>query len=292
MPYAIALLGLLIAHMSPAVGMMFTITSAGRFFIYNLKATNIFFAVWFALCWMLYQAKMIDHVTALNLALGAGISGYLMVFMAYKKTETNITFTVLLLYNLLFITFRQFFCSQYLTNLYDSQTNDLLKIIAERYAGNPEQASFLSEMVILSKLNYSNHIVGLWTALMMLCLATAYFFAFTRTNEVVGIYLFQNHVWCIYSLIIALCIIVFTKYDTLAKNYIIALTPLYLLQGLGVIGMKTHHFKRRLSLFVKALLFILLMLNPYFWLIITLIGVFDCWLDFRRINYVAPQLPS
>jgi len=288
MPYPIALLGLLIAQMSPAVGMMFTITSAGRFFYSNLKTTNIFFAIWLALCWALFSIKIIDHVTALNIALGAGISGYLMVFMINKDTETNTIFATLLIYNLLFIIFRQFFCHQYITNLYDTQTNDFLALIAQRYADNPEQASFLSEMVIISKLNYTAHIVGLWTAFMLLCLGTAYFFTFARTNDVVGIYLYQNRVWCIYSLILALLIIVFTKYDIFAKNYIIALSPLYLLQGFGVIGMKTHHFLRRISPILKVLLFILLMLNPYFWLIIVLIGIFDCWLDFRKINY-APQ---
>jgi len=289
MPYAIALLGLLIAQMSPAVGMMFTISSAGRSFLHSLKATNIFFAVWFALCYILYLTKTIDHITAINLALGAGISGYLMVYMIHKNAETNIIFATLLVYNLLFIIIRQIFYHQYITDLYDSQTNELLKIIAERYANNPEQAGFISEMVILSKMNFTTHIVGLWTALMMLCLATAYFLTFSRSFDVVGLYLYQNRVWCIYSLIIALMIIVFTKYDALAKNYIIAISPLYLLQGFGVIGMKTHHYKLRLSLFVKALLFILLALNPYFWLVIILIGIFDCWLDFRKINYVPSE---
>jgi len=263
---------------------MFTISAAGRSFLGDFRSTNIFFAIWVGVSFLLYHGGLIDHVTAINIALGAGLSGYFLFYMLHKDIETNSIFAFLLLYNLLFITARQYFYGEYISQVYDNATNDIQKAITERYANNPDQASLFTEMLIVSKQNYTTYIVGLWTALMMFCLSVAYFVSFSRISDIVGIHHFQNHVLCIYSLIVALVILVFTKYDTFAKNYIIAISPLYIMQGLGVLGMKSQSWAFRISPILKILVFLFLLLNPYFWLIIALVGIFDCWLDFRKIN--------
>lgn len=69
-------------------------------------------------------------------------------------------------------------------------------------------------------------------------------------------------------------------------NLVIILLFLYFLQGLSVV---THIFKTKgFPKWVWAIVFILILLNPMFFGLVLGMGLFDIWVDFRKIRVVSP----
>jgi uncharacterized protein YybS (DUF2232 family) len=64
-----------------------------------------------------------------------------------------------------------------------------------------------------------------------------------------------------------------------ALNILVVTLSLYFVQGLSIVA---HFFTRfRLPRFVKLILYVLLVVQPYLMIVVVLIGLFDLWCDFR-----------
>lgn len=67
-----------------------------------------------------------------------------------------------------------------------------------------------------------------------------------------------------------------------AQNLLLVVLFFYLLQGLAIV-----HFylqKGKIPFFLRGLGYVLLLIQPVFLLVVTALGVFDLWVDFRRIQ--------
>jgi len=286
MPFWLGLFGVVIAVLSPGVGLMFSVSASGHSLLADIRKTNLFFTMWVGICVFFYLYDIVGEIEVMNLCLGAGISGYLMFTLMHRNVDSNIIFAVLLFYNCIYMVAQHLFFAEILATQYANATEEAIKIIATRYADNPERVTALTEMIRMSSEYYVIYQMGLWTALMMLCLSIGYFFTFRKLQDVVTIASYQNHVSCSYCLVSALIIAIFTKNQahTYAINFLIGISPLYLMQGIGVlVGMSIRWFSR-VSPLMKFIAVFCLVFNPYIMLFIALIGLFDCWLDFRKLN--------
>ncbi|MEE8206331.1 MAG: DUF2232 domain-containing protein, partial [Nitrospinaceae bacterium] len=73
---------------------------------------------------------------------------------------------------------------------------------------------------------------------------------------------------------------------TVGLNLAIILSFLYFFQGLSVV---THIFKTKgFPKWVWAIVFILILLNPMFFGLVLGMGLFDIWVDFRKIRGTPP----
>jgi len=65
-----------------------------------------------------------------------------------------------------------------------------------------------------------------------------------------------------------------------ALNVLIALLPLYFLQGLAIVA--TFLIKRNLPPFIRGMVYVLIVILNPLPLLVTVMGVFDLWVDFRK----------
>jgi len=291
MPFWLGLFGVVIAVFSPGVGLMFSVSASGHSLLSDIRKTNLFFTLWVTLCVFFYIYGLVGGIEVMNLCLGAGISGYLMFMLMHRNVDSNIIFATLLFYNCIYILAQHLFLAETLATQYKIATDEAIMLITARYAESPERLAALTEMIKMSGDYYILYQMGLWTALMMLCLTIGYFFTFRKRQDIVTIASYQNHVSCTYCLVSALIIAIFTKNQahTYAVNFLIGIYPLYLMQGIGVlVGMSIRWFSR-VSPLMKFIAVFCLVFNPYIMLFIALIGLFDCWLDFRKLNYIEEE---
>ena len=72
----------------------------------------------------------------------------------------------------------------------------------------------------------------------------------------------------------------------LGMNLTIVLLFLYFLQGLSIV---THILKAKsFPKWVWIIIFVLVLLNPMFFGLVVGMGLFDIWVDFRKIRVVSP----
>ena len=279
----IGLLGILIGIFSPAAGVLFLIPASGKTFIENISFSYKFIITWLIICVFLYFINVTDIIQTFNLILGAGLSSFLLFTMIKKEYQLNIIFMILLLFNSIYIIIRQLLFSSFIISQYNQAVDDAVKIVSSRFQENTEQYQIFLEMIDISKNFYVQYSPGIWISTMMLCLIIGYYYFSRKRVDMTPVSEYQTHVYIIYSLIIALVIALFTQFKLYAINYLIALVPLFLIQGIAVINSRVGKWFTN----SKALTFIAvlsLILNPYIVLFISVIGLFDNWFDFRNIS--------
>ena len=283
--YLIGFIGFIISLISPSIGALFIITALGRSFIENQSKVYQFYIGWLLLCGSLYLLNQIDKLTTLNLVIGTGLSCFLLFVMLNKEYGLNLIFMVLLLVNTCFIALRQLFFHAEIALAYNEAVDEAIKLVNTRFQGNSEQAQVFHEMTELMRNFYLQYSPGLWITSLMLCLMIGYFFFSRKRENMQKLMEYQTHTILIYTLIIALCFALFTEYKIYAVNYLLALLPLYLMQGIGVVNDKIGRWFMHSNVLI-AVAILSLIINPYIVLFISTIGLFDCWFDFRKINKI------
>jgi uncharacterized protein YybS (DUF2232 family) len=72
----------------------------------------------------------------------------------------------------------------------------------------------------------------------------------------------------------------------LAANVLLVLGTVYLFQGLAIAAF--YFEKWKLPRFLRAVIYAFLLLQQFATLGVILVGLFDIWLDFRRLSRKAP----
>jgi len=278
------MLGLLIGIFSPAAGALFLIPASGKIFMENTQETYKFFISWSIICVFLYFINFTDKIQTLNLIIGTGLSCLLLFHLLKKGIELDLMFMLLLLLNAAFIALRQFLFLDVITSRYVRAVDEAVKAVSSRFTENSEQYLIFVEMVEISKNLYMQYSPGIWISTMMLCLMVGYFFLSRKREELSSMKFYQTHVYVIYSLVVALLLAVFIqRFRVFAINYLLALVPLFLIQGLCVLNAKMGRwFVNSKALLAVGVL--LLILNPYIVLFVSVIGLFDNWFDFRNLS--------
>ena len=284
MPYWIGMLGLFIGLFSPAAGVLFLIPASGKSFMENTRETYRFFIGWFIVCAFLYLINFIDKIQTLNLIAGAGLSCLFLFHLLKRNLGLNQVFMLLLLLNTLFIAFRQFLFFDIIVLQYNQAVEEAVRVVSSRFTENSEQYLIFMEMIEISRMFYMQYSPGIWISTMMLCLMLGYFFLSRKREDMSSIKFYQTHVYVIYSLVVALLIAIFVQqYRVFAINYLVALVPLFLIQGLCVLHAKIGSWLAQSKVLI-AVSVLMLILNPYIVLFVSVIGLFDNWFDFRNLS--------
>jgi hypothetical protein len=274
---------LLIGLISPAVGALFMIPTTGKILTEKPNHTNAYFIGWLMICVFLKSISFIDTIQTLNLVFGAGLSCFLLFHLIKKNVELNQIFMLLLLFNTIFIALRQFVFYETILYQYNLAADEAVILFSNRYAEGSERFLMLMDMIEMSKEFYMRYISGIWISGMMLCLMIGYYFLSRRNQELKSLIYFQSHIYLIYSLIIALALSIFSDYRVYSINFMIALLPLFFIQGSAVLIKKIGHWFIN-SKFLLIIVVVSILINPYFILIISVIGLFDNWFDFRNLS--------
>lgn len=279
----IGLLGLLFGIISPAAGVLFLIPASGKALVNDKKFNQYFFAVWVIISIVFYVIGFVNNIQMINLIFSAGLSVYLLFHFIKKEYDIDFIFMSLLFLNTVYMFIRQLIFAKQIISEYTIAMEDSIMLVSNRFQENSEQYQIFMEMIEISKEFYLKYSPGIWVATMMICLMTGYSFLSKREKNCISLKDYRNHLYIIYTLIVALIFAILTSYKVVSLNYIFALIPLFLFQGLAVINKRIGHwFYKSRALLVIAVLSIIL--NPYIVLFISVIGLFDNWFDFRSLS--------
>eukprot|EP01156_Anaeramoeba_ignava_P021060 Anaeramoba_ignava/c18078_g1_i1.p5 GENE.c18078_g1_i1~~c18078_g1_i1.p5 ORF type:complete len:196 (+),score=-6.65 c18078_g1_i1:4461-5048(+) len=92
---------------------------------------------------------------------------------------------------------------------------------------------------------------------------------------------FRNDYNLIYLLIAAGVLFLIQPTRIIGANFAILVLTLYFIQGISVLECRWQNLLRQS--FIVKILFVLILFSPYTWLIVSLIGVFDTWLNSRKL---------
>lgn len=279
----IGLIGLLISIFSPAVGTLFIIPTSGKM-LYEKKQANLhFFFIWVTASIITWFLGIINHIQLINIVFGVGLSIFLVFEFLKKKFNIDIIFMILLFYNSLFMLIRQLIFAKTIFADYKRSVDEAIKILSSRFDDNPEQFQLFMDMVEITKEFYLKYSPGIWIGTFLLCLMIAYYFFSKGYFQINILKKYRTNVFVIYTFVIALALTVINPTKIIAINYLIALVPLFFIQGIAIIQKKIGYW----FLLSKILLIIAifsLILNPYLVLFISVIGLFDNWFDFRNLS--------
>jgi hypothetical protein len=183
----------------------------------------------------------------------------------------------------IYVAIRQVSFAEYIALQYNKSAQEILAIVGSRYPSDSEQYLLLREMIAQSKDVYISYGAGAWLFLCMLCIMIGYFILYKGNKSSVSIGEYQTHKYVVYSLIVALAVAVITQYKVVAINYMLGVSPLFFIQGMGVVDKVIGKWYRN-NVILKVIGIACLMINPYILLFISVIGLFDNWFDFRKLS--------
>ena len=206
--------------------------------------------------------------------------------MLYKLLKRNfeVDFIMMILFfiNSAYIGVRQYLFSEAIANQFSQAVEQVMFIAKDKFPENSEQFLIFSEMMDVSTHFYLSYSPGMWIAFMMLCLLIGYFIVFRKNEDYVPINQFQVHIYVCYITMFALGISLLPGVKLIGVNLLIAIMPLFLIQGMAVANQKMINWFSR-SMLLKVMAIICIIINPYVVLFLSIIGLFDNWLDFRKI---------
>ncbi len=92
---------------------------------------------------------------------------------------------------------------------------------------------------------------------------------------------FRNAYSLIYLLIASIVLFLMQPTRIIGSNFAIIVLALYFIQGISVLEFRWQNLLR--SNVLAKVFFVLILFSPYTWIIISLIGVFDTWLNSRKL---------
>ncbi len=279
----IGLLGLLIGVISPVASVLYVMLYSGKNLCKENKANLNFLIVWICTSLFIWLLGIINYIQLVNLVFGAGLSVFLVFELLKKDFDFKIISMVILFYNSLFMFIRQLVFADKIFYDYEQSVDEALKILSIRFEENPEQFQLFMDMIEITKDFYLKYSPGIWLGSLILCLMVGLYYFSKKYLKKNILATYQVSIYVIYTFIVALIFAILTESRILAVNYLIALLPLFLFQGLAVVQTKIGHwFIQSKILYVIAVLS--LVLNPYLVIFISVIGLFDNWFDFRNLS--------
>ena len=260
------------------------IPTAGKTLLQDAQKTSVFFIAWLVLCILMFSQNFIDHIHTLNL-ISAGISCFLLIYFLRRNLEMNFIFMILLLFNSAYVALRQYLFAGFIENQFNQSITQIMDIVANRYSESSEQYMIFSELMDVSTHFYLSYSPGMWIALMMLCILVGYFITFRQSEDYVPISQYQVHLYVCYVAVLALGICILPGFRLIGINLLLAIMPLFLIQGMAVAHHKMVSWFSH-SLLLKIIAIICIIINPYIVLFLSIIGLFDNWLDFRKLYNV------
>jgi len=127
--------------------------------------------------------------------------------------------------------------------------------------------------------------MAIWGVTMVFAVYVAALFLAKRSEHKWQHHLFRFPHSLIYLFILALMLAVIPYTRMFGLNSVLIIIVVFLLQGLAIVEYWCKkHFKN--SRFVMLAIIILMFVNIFFALLVSLLGLIDNWLDIRKINHI------
>jgi hypothetical protein len=281
----LSLATLFISLFSPFLGYIFIVVLGGERLFNKQKQRLLFFAIVVIGLISLYLFKTIT-VLEISDVLGSVmlISWFYMVLLLKTEDYSKALFSASLS-QIIYGIFRSLVFDEIYTQRIKTLFSGYKNLIAEgmtSFSNENGQFELILEQVEKIMLDYQP---AIWTIMMIMAVYLAtLFFARRHTIEWHHYYLKIPYV-AVYLLISALLLAIVPSTRLWGLNLIIIVLTLFLLQGLAIIDYWSKKFLKK-NRFIMIAVILLMFLNIFFALIVSLLGLLDNWLDTRKINHI------
>ena len=284
-----AVSSLFISLLSPALGYLFLLSVGGEGLFNNKKAATVTYSIIISGVIIFKMMKMITFMEVGDIV--CGVVMIVIIFQEILKKKNNYI-TAFFYSGLIQITYsvvRWFAFAPIYKERLDAVFLGYRSFIEENIANLGEQIVNLSQVTLILEMTESvksimfDYQVAIWGITMLLGMYVAMVF-FARKLDIN----WEHHnirfpYWFSYILIMTLALSVFPVTRTVGINGLLIALVFFLIQGLSIIDHITRqHFKK--SRFVMIGTVVLLILNIFFAVIVSILGLLDYWLDIRKIN--------
>ncbi|HHE37462.1 MAG TPA: DUF2232 domain-containing protein [Candidatus Cloacimonetes bacterium] len=279
--FIIAILSVLISAFSPVLGLIFIIAYSGKY--QESKKEGLFYLIFLITTLIFLSMNIIDAVRLSDIIIGIGMASYLF----FKLKSRNFDYAMIIIYVFLYSTiyglFRHLVLGKKLLETVSVAFEQSRELIIASFQNNPDQINVFLDVLEKSRIFLENFNISIWIAGIV---AATYLGALILSKRA-GSNWKHNEIrlpfFLIYFLIIVLVLVLLPKTKVVGLNGILMVAPLFLIQGISILDFYWGNFFSK-SKFLLYLLIFAMALNLPLLVLVSLVGMFDIWFDFRKIK--------
>lgn len=275
----LAIFAAIIAAISPFAGMIFTIYFGAKF----QSKIYVFFSAFIGTAIALQFSKIIEPIMVLDLIFGIGIVSF--IFIRSFISSYNYLYSLIksALIAIIYAITRQILFSETIKQTAEIFVKEYNNFITDNFSGNPEQIEIMRTAVESTKLFLTKYYAGLWSGIIILAIFVASLLISKRSNIKWQIKYIRMPFASVYILIFTLILSLIANAQEYGINGLMIIAPFFLIQGISILTFFWSDFFKQTKI-LSLILVVFLLINPYLMILITLIGLFDIWFNFRKIN--------
>ncbi|MFO7895910.1 MAG: DUF2232 domain-containing protein [Candidatus Cloacimonadales bacterium] len=274
-----AVLAALIAALSPFAGMIFTIYFGWKF----QSKLYVFLSVFIGSSALFYFANILDPIRILDIIVGIGLVSFLFI----ERLATSANYLQSLLRSatavVIYAISRQIIFFEQLQKTAENFVSEYDKILASTFESNPEQLQLLTDATAQVKPLFTDYYIGVWSFIMISGIALAALLVSRKSGKKWHLKKVQMPFLLIYLLIGSLLLLLIPNTEKHGVNGVLIVAPFFLIEGASILAFYWGDYFQK-SKFLLIILILAILINPYLMLLIMLIGLFDIWFNFRKIN--------
>lgn len=268
-----------LSYLNPLFSIIFSIGIIGEKIFQNGNYKKYFIGI-FAFSLLFLITKLINIVDFFEIMIAGGINYFyvnsILSGKSYSQTIINSIGLLAVVTSIQMLVFRAY---------YSSIINQSTLIIEEIFGQSKNMEMMVKSMDIVKSI-YQNNYVAIYTLIIGFAIYIGTIMLSRKKEMKIWNHkLFELPDFFTYILIISLGFIIFRvpNLQKIGINLLLILLFFYFIQGVSVILFLFRNILKK-SKFYYALLVFLLILNNLFFIIFSLLGIFDRWFDFRKLH--------
>jgi len=227
--------------------------------------------------------NIIDAVRLFDIIIGIGIASYLF----FKLKSRNFDYAMIIIYVFLYSTvyglFRHLVLGKKLLETVSVAFEQSQELIISSFRNNPDQLNVFLDVLEKSRTFLENFNISIWIAGIVVASYLGALILSKRAGSNWKHKEIRLPFFLIYFLIIVLVLVLLPKTKVAGLNGILMVAPLFLIQGISILDFYWGNFFSK-SKFLLYLLIFAMALNFPLLVLVSLVGMFDIWFNFRKIK--------
>jgi len=227
--------------------------------------------------------NIIDIIRFTDIIVGIGLASYIF----FKLKSMNLDYAKCIIYIFLYSTgyglFRHLIFGKKLIENIGIAFERSKELIIDSFQNNPDQINIFLELLAKSKIFLENFNVSIWSAGIVIASYLGALILSKRRGSSWKHNRIRLPFFLIYFLIFVLVLVLLPKTKVVGLNGILLVAPLFLIQGISILDFYWGNFFSK-SKFLLYLLIFAMALNFPLLILVSLVGLFDIWFNFRKIN--------
>ncbi len=275
----------LISLISPFLGLIFLIASGGKSIIRNFSHGYVFFILFSGIVVLTTQLGLFpaDLVRYVDVLIGVGLGSFIFFVFLLKTSKYESSILAFSGFTILYAYVRSRLFGSFMLQNYDLMVELNPSLLPMGKSLTPEQITMFKYIVKLGRDLIDHYNIALWCIAMIIAVYLGSLLL-TRSRVMTWDHKFLKLPYeLIYLFIGTMILIVIPLTKVLGLNLLLAILPLYLIQGNAVLDFFWGvHFAR--SPLLRLLLILVILLNYPLLVLLALVGLFDNWFNFRKIE--------